>query len=147
VKGSEYTREEMEALQAEFLKSRCTICGSSLPEGAWGSCPKCDARWAYNINKRAGETEADREATEVVRTTGAKNGPNWGVIALVVVAAGVLLGVLVSMSNTNSGGVSTTSSRYSNEIQREAAKADAWMEFERAHPEEARKLLDSLRSP
>jgi hypothetical protein len=137
----------MEALQAEFLKSRCTICGSSLPEGAWGSCPKCDARWAYNINKKAGETEADRKATGAVRATDAKNRSNWGVIILVAVAVGVLLGVLVSLNTTDSAGVSTTSSRYSNEIQREAAKADAWMEFERAHPEEARKLLDSLRSP
>jgi hypothetical protein len=48
MKGGEYTREEMEAFQAEFLKPRCTLCGRSLPEGAGGSCPNCDARWAYN---------------------------------------------------------------------------------------------------
>lgn len=64
------------------------------------------------INKKAGETEADRKATEVVRTTDAKNGPNWDVVILVL-AAGVLLSLLLIPlldSTTNSG--SSTSGRY-----------------------------------
>jgi hypothetical protein len=112
VKGSEFTREELEAFQAENLKPHCTQCGRSLPEGAGESCPNCDARWAYNINKKAGETEADRKATEVVRTTDAKNRPNWGVIVIVVLAVGLLLSLLIPLTDSTTNSGNSTSGRY-----------------------------------
>jgi hypothetical protein len=112
MKTGKYTPEEMETLQEEFMNSRCTICGGSLPEGAGASCPKCDARWAYNINKKAGETEADRKATGAVRATDAKNRTNWGVIVIVVLAVGLLLSLLIPLSDSTTNSGSSTSGRY-----------------------------------
>jgi len=70
-----------------------------------------------------------------------------GLIVGVAVAI-ALVGLIVwgvSTSSGSSGGVSKASDY--DIIQREAAKADAWIDFERADPAGARKVLDSLRQP
>jgi hypothetical protein len=70
-----------------------------------------------------------------------------GLIVGVAVAI-ALVGFIVWGMSTSSGlsGEVSEPSDY-DIIQREAAKVDAWIDFERADPVGARKVLDSLRQP